>query len=74
MTEGRLKDRISKHYTDFKHKRYSNSTTLSRFIWQLQEENSTFQIEWDVVESTKAYKMDSRTAVCALVKRNGSRN
>ena len=42
MTDGRLKDRISKHYTDFNHKRYSNSTTLSSFIWQLQEENSTF--------------------------------
>ena len=56
MTEGRLKERIGQHYTDFKYKRYSNSTTLSKFIWDLQESNSPFQIEWDILESKPAYK------------------
>ena len=56
MTEGRLKDRISKHYTDFKYKRYRNNTTLSGYIWKLQESDTTFQIEWDIVESKKPYR------------------
>ena len=69
MTEGKLKDRISKHYTDFKHKRYRNSTTLSSFIWQLQEDNTTFQIEWDVVESKKSYrKGQTHCSLCACEK------
>ena len=70
MTEGKLKDRISKHYTDFKHKRYSNSTTLSSFIWKLQEDSSTFQIEWDVVESKKAYRKGQKhCSLCACEKK-----
>ena len=56
MTRGKLKDRVSKHYTDFKYERYRNSTTLSKFIWELQKSNSTFQIEWDILESKPAYK------------------
>ena len=70
MTEGKLKDRISKHYTDFKHQRYRNSTTLSSFIWKLQEENTTFQIEWDVVESKKSYrKGQTHCSLCACEKK-----
>ena len=74
MTEGKLKDRISKHYTDFKHQRYRNSTTLSIFIWKLQEDNTTFQIEWDVVESKKSYrKGQTHCSLCACEKKVDSK-
>ena len=70
MAEGKQKDRISTHYTDFKHRRYSNNTTLSSFILELQETKSTFQIKWDVVESKKTYrKGQSHCSLCACKKK-----
>ena len=70
MTEGKLKDRISKHYTDFKYKRYSNSTSLSGYIWKLQESNTTFQIEWDIVESRRAFrKGHKQCSLCTCEKK-----
>ena len=70
MTEGKLKDRISKHYTDFKYKRYRNNTTLSGYIWKLQESDTTFQMEWDTVESKRAYrKGQTHCGLCACEKK-----
>lgn len=64
MTDGKLKYQIRKHYIGFKYKRYRNSTPLSGFIWKLQESKSTFQIEWDIVESKPAYKKGQK--LCRL--------
>ena len=70
MTEGKLKDRISKHYTDFKYKRYSNSTTLSSYIWKLQESNTAFQIQWDRVESRRAFRKGQKhCSLCTCEKK-----
>ena len=60
MTEGKLKNRISKHYSDFKYISRKNSTSLSNFIWKLQDDNKTFQIEWDILEHSRAYKKGDR--------------
>ena len=60
MTEGKLKNRISKHYSDFKYISKKNSTSLSTFIWKLQNENKTFQIEWDILDHSKTYKKGDR--------------
>ena len=60
MTEGKLKNRISKHYSDFKYTSKKNSTSLSNFIWKLQDDNKTFQIEWDILEHSRAYKKGDR--------------
>ena len=60
MTEGKLKNRISKHYSDFKYISKKNSTSLSNFIWKLQDDNKTFQIEWDILEHSRAYKKGDR--------------
>ena len=60
MTENKLKDRIGHHYTDFKHEKYKNSTTLSNYIWHLQKENIAFQIEWEFVEKSKTRGKDDK--------------
>ena len=60
MTDNKLKDRIGHHYTDFKHEKYKNSTTLSNYIWQLQKENIAFQIEWEFVEKSKTRGKDDK--------------
>ena len=75
MTEGKLKDRVSKHYTDFDYERYRNNTTLSKFIWELQKSNSTFQIEWDILESKPAYKKGHifcKLFICESLGRQGT--
>ena len=60
MTEGKLKNRISKHYSDFKYISRKNSTSFTTFIWKLQNENKTFQIEWDILEQSIPYKKGDR--------------
>ena len=60
MTGGKFKKRISSHYSDFKYASGKKSTSLSKFIWKLQSENTPFQIEWDTLESARSYKKGDR--------------
>lgn len=69
MTEGKLNDRIRKHCIDFKYKRYKNRTAISRFIWELHESKSTFQIKWDVLESKPAYKKGQQLCKLCVCKK-----
>ena len=60
MTGGKFKKRIGSHYSDFKYASGKKSTSLSKFIWKLQSENTPFQIEWDTLESARSYKKGDR--------------
>ena len=37
LTEGTFKQRFSQHKATFKHRKYTNSTELSKYIWKLRD-------------------------------------
>ena len=50
LTETPLKDRFGNHTRDFKHKTYSNSTELSKYLWDLKETGKNPIAKWSIVE------------------------
>ena len=51
-TELTFKDRFTKHKYSFKHVKHRNTTTLSKFILKLKNNNIDFKINWDFITNT----------------------
>ena len=50
LTERPSKDRFGIHTRDFKHKTYSKSTELSKYIWDLKDRVINPIVKWSIVE------------------------
>ena len=48
LAETPFKDRYRNHKKDFNHKKYCNSTELSKYIWQLKDSDIIPEISWDI--------------------------
>ena len=44
-----FKDRFRNHTRDFRHKKYFNSTELSKYMWQLKDKQITATIKWNIM-------------------------
>ena len=49
MYETPFKDRYRNHTRDFRHKKYVNSTELSKYFWKLKEEGETLSVTWNIM-------------------------
>ena len=47
MTEGSFKTRFNNHMLSFNHRKYSTKTTLSKYIWKL--EDNYYNIKWSLL-------------------------
>ena len=55
LTEGEFKTYYYKHSKSFRTKSYSNSTTLSSYVWEVKtEQNKTPNLNWEIVRSKPA--------------------
>lgn len=48
-----FKERYTSHKSSFTHKKYGNSTRLSRYIWKLKDNNTPFEIKWSILHKIK---------------------
>ena len=67
LTANSIKDRITKHKTSFKYKKYKNKTTLSQHIWGLKEQKLKYSIKWEIMETASSYSPISN--ICQLCTR-----
>ena len=51
-----FKKRVSKHKTDFKIRKYENSTELSKYIWQLKDKNEKFSLSWKIINRSRSLR------------------
>ena len=71
LTEGKFKERMHKHNTDFRHEKYRNSTTLSQHIWNLKDKGQNYSIKWSIIEKVPKYKPSDKFCVlCTTEKRH----
>ena len=64
LTSLEFKQRLSKHKTDFKYKKYQESTKLSNHIWNLKDNNQNFEIKWSILKKVKPTNVSDK--ICRL--------
>ena len=60
MTENDFKGRFNVHKQSFNKPKYENSTSLSKYIWELKRTNTNYDIKWSILKRAKAYVACSR--------------
>ncbi len=55
-----FKERYRNHIKSFNHKRYSNDTELSKYIWKLKDNKQDFDITWSVLKQSISYTGGSK--------------
>ena len=64
LTSLEFKQRFYKHRSDFKHKKQKDSTRLSKYIWNLKDNNIEYSIDWSILRKTK--KTNNGDKICSL--------
>ena len=64
LTEGTFKQRFNQHKVTFRHRKYTNSTELSKYIWQLKDNSVNFNIKWSIIARARPY--NNTTKRCDL--------
>ena len=68
LTETPFKDWFWNHTRDFKHKTYSKSTELSKYIWDLKETGINPIVKWSIVEKIYSNTKINYCKLCLLEK------
>ena len=69
VTEGTFKQRFTQHKLSFKNKKYSNSTELSKYIWQLKDNETDYRVQWTIITAAQPYNnISKRCDLCTSEK------
>ena len=55
MTANSFKDRWRNHMSSFRTRNPNNSTTISKYIWDLQDKNIQYSLKWRLIAKGKPY-------------------
>ena len=55
-----FKLRYADHKSSMKNKEHRNKTELSKYIWNLKEQNKQFHVAWSIFRKAKPYKEGSK--------------
>ena len=65
LAETSFKDRYCNHTKAFTHKTYSKDTELSKYIWELKDNQITYRINWNILKRIHG-KLNSRNCQLCL--------
>ena len=69
LTENTFKTRYNGHISSFRNKKHRNATTLSQYIWELNDTAITYSIKWKIVARSKAYTPSSKKCNLCLTEK-----
>jgi len=69
LTEGTFKQRYTQHKSTFTHRKLSNSTELSKYIWQLKDSNINFTTKWSIIARARPYNNSSKRCDLCLAEK-----
>ena len=67
--EGTFKSRLYNHNKSFKFPRYSKDTELSKYLWELREQNLDARIRWEIAQRAAPYQCGSRRCDLCLTEK-----
>ena len=59
-----FKQRYASHKSTFTHKKYENSTRLSRYIWKLKDRDTPFEIKWSILHKIRKRSNAGTQSLC----------
>ena len=65
MTENDFKGRFNMHKQSFNNPKHENSTSLSKYIWELKRTNINYYIKWSILKGAKVYVAGLRVVIYA---------
>ena len=69
LTEHSFKTRYNNNKLSFKHRKHSHDTVLSKYIWDLKDDNTDFSIKWSIITRASSYRGNpSRCNLCLMEK------
>ena len=68
MTENDFKTRYNNHKLSFNDRKHSHDTVLSRYIWELRDNDTNHDIKWRIIKRANAYKGTLHTATYAFLR------
>ena len=69
LTEGTFKQRYTQHKSTFTHRKLSNKTELSKYIWQLKDSNTSFTTKWSIIARARPYHNSSKRCDLCLAEK-----
>jgi len=69
LTEGTFKQRYTQHKSTFTHRKLSNSTELSKYIWQLKDSNTSFTTKCSIIARARPYHNSSKRGDLCLAEK-----
>ncbi len=55
MTANSFKERFNNHKKSFNDPRYENETELSKYVWQLKNNEKKYKIRWSIIKRAPSY-------------------
>jgi len=69
LTEGTFKQRFTQHKLTFRHRKYINSTELSKYIWHLKDNSINFNIKWSIISRASPYNNSTKRCDLCLTEK-----
>ena len=66
LTGATFKTRYNKHMSDFRNQAYSDSTTLSKYIWDLKTHNTPYNVSWQILSKARVFNPVTKTCQLCL--------
>jgi len=66
LTENSFKTRFNNHTCSFRNEKKRTCTTLSQYVWLLQDKNVKFSVKWKILAKGKSYSTSSEKCYLCL--------
>ena len=69
LTSSTFKARWSNHKTGFEHEKHRKDTTLSKYIWELKDKKTEYDVTWKIIGRANPFSPISKVCnLCTLEK------
>ena len=70
LSENSFKERYWNHTKSFRHDKYKNETVLSKYIWDLKENDAMPIVKWSFIKTIKGKLNSNNCSLCFIEKFN----
>ena len=68
LTSSQWKERLAVHNQGIRHREYSKGCELTKYVWELKDNNKQFSIRWKILEHVKGQLVGGECKLCVAEK------